>query len=127
MVNLDKHIGKFIIDELERGNKAIEQRTQKIDTLHFILEKDYLRYSVSDLMIQITEQRANFYKEFGYYPDYINIPYDVLIFLEKNVDQYSPEFGKGIHTIYGMKVVTRKDYIVEALFDREVICTKEIK
>ena len=124
MVNLDKHISKFILDEFERGNKVIEQRSQRIDTLHFVLEKDCLGYSASDLMIQIKEQRDNFYKEFIYYPDYINIPYDVLIFLEKNFDSYSPEFGKGIHTIYGMKIVTRKDNEVEALYDREVICIK---
>lgn len=125
MVNLDKHISKFILDEIERGNKVMEQCSQKIDTLYFVLTGDSMSYSPSDLMIQISEQKDNFYKKLKYYPDYINIPYDVLIFLEKNFDSYSPEFGKGVNIIYGMKVVTRKDN--RPLFNRETTCTNDTK
>ena len=97
----------------------------RIEILHFVLEGNCVGYFANDILMQIKEQRDIFYIEFGYYPDYISIPNDILIFLEKHDDVSTPEFGKGIHTIYGMKVITRDKHNVEALSEREAICVKE--
>lgn len=70
----------------------------KKDTLHFIL-----KYTLSDIINKIIQQKIDFIKKYGYEPEYIELDDDLYWFLSKQKEINLKNDDK-LETIYGMKI-----------------------
>lgn len=100
---------------------------EKKDTLHFVLEgknDGEIGYNLDEITEQVVNQRSNFCEKYHYYPEYINISAALYIFLQKEATKNTTYAIGDIKSVYGMRITTRSDEVVEALSDREAICLK---
>lgn len=70
----------------------------KKDTLHFIL-----KYTLSEIISKIIQQKIDFIKKYGYEPKYIELDDDLYWFLSKQKEINLKNDNK-LETIYGMKI-----------------------
>lgn len=68
------------------------------DTLHFIL-----KYTLSNIITKIIQQKIDFIKKYGYEPEYIELDDDLYWFLSKQKEINLKNDDK-LETIYGMKI-----------------------
>ena len=103
------------------------QKKNIIDTLHFVLNEkpaDGIAYTYREIMTQIQDQFDGFHYKTGYWPDYINMESNLYLYLQKLVNE-TCDISTDVKRLFGATITTRKNKIVEALSDREIICLKE--
>lgn len=97
-------------------------KTDKVNTLYFVLQGNNLVHSYEEIMSMICTQRSNFFDTFGYYPDCINIEEGLYVYLSCRMkEMVSTDIGE-LNAIYGMVVKTRENRNKYALSEYEAIC-----